>query len=428
MSGQRQKDEKCEKSGKCKVFEKYGKSGKTGKYKKYGKYGICVGAGILLFLAAELSGMGEQDVENGVLRRNPCGKGDAVYEFYVDGLEEGRIEAEITVPERRLTEEEFHKCIPAAMELLCSRMLGENTSLSEVQRDLELVRNIPEYGISVSWESEQPELISHMGLINTSEIPGEGVKVTLKARLSSGTAEENVDIPVTVLPMEKTGKMQFIEELDALVLENGEADAVRLPSEFNGNLLVYRKKDHFQNAVLVVLGAAAAGCLYLKEKQDEREEKKKREDRLISDYPDIVSGFLVLTGAGYSIKQAWKKLLLDQERSGSREKHPAYEEMRIAVNQMDTGASEVQAYADFGRRCGLRCYMKFSSLLESCLHTGGKNLRRLLEAEMEEAFRARADLARRKGEEASTKLLLPMFGMLGVIMVMVVAPAFLSLG
>ena len=33
----------------------------------------------------------------------------------------------------------------------------------------------------------------------------------------------------------------------------------------------------------------------------------------------------------------------------------------------------------------------------------------------------------RKGEEASTKLLIPMFLMLGVVMVMVVAPAFLSL-
>ena len=47
---------------------------------------------------------------------------------------------------------------------------------------------------------------------------------------------------------------------------------------------------------------------------------------------------------------------------------------------------------------------------------------------MEEAFKIQADLARRKGGEASTKLLLPMFGMLGIVMVMVTAPAFFSLG
>ena len=52
---------------------------------------------------------------------------------------------------------------------------------------------------------------------------------------------------------------------------------------------------------------------------------------------------------------------------------------------------------------------------------------RWLEEEMETAFRQRKELALRKGEEASTKLLIPMFLMLGVVMVMVVAPAFLSL-
>ena len=46
---------------------------------------------------------------------------------------------------------------------------------------------------------------------------------------------------------------------------------------------------------------------------------------------------------------------------------------------------------------------------------------------MEEALKQRRDLARRKGEEASTKLLLPMFLMLGIVMVLVVAPAFLTL-
>lgn len=43
---------------------------------------------------------------------------------------------------------------------------------------------------------------------------------------------------------------------------------------------------------------------------------------------------------------------------------------------------------------------------------------------MEAAFRQRKDLALRKGEEASTKLLIPMFLMLGIVMIMVVAPAF----
>ena len=42
------------------------------------------------------------------------------------------------------------------------------------------------------------------------------------------------------------------------------------------------------------------------------------------------------------------------------------------------------------------------------------------------AFEQRKNLAKKLGEEAGTKLLLPLFLMLGVVMVMMVVPAFLA--
>ena len=51
----------------------------------------------------------------------------------------------------------------------------------------------------------------------------------------------------------------------------------------------------------------------------------------------------------------------------------------------------------------------------------------LLETEMWQAFENRKALARKQGEEAGTKLLLPMIGMLGVVMVIVIAPALMSM-
>jgi len=50
-----------------------------------------------------------------------------------------------------------------------------------------------------------------------------------------------------------------------------------------------------------------------------------------------------------------------------------------------------------------------------------------LEAEMWQAFEERKALAKRQGEEAGTKLLLPMMGMLVVVMVIVIAPALMSM-
>lgn len=389
------------------------------------KYGFCVGAGVISFFLAEISEMQGETVENGVLHRNPCGKGDAVYEFYVDGVGDRRIEAAVTVPEQMLSPEEFHECVPMAAEILAERILGENSSLSEVRYDLKLVREIAEYGISVSWESKRPETISDMGLLGETAGMENGEEVVLCARLAAGDAWEEVEFPVTVLPVQKAKGEEFLQTLELLALKDRERGTVELPEEFDGQEVTYRRKGHGQNAALILLGAAAAACLYLKEQRDRQEAKKKREDSLVRDYSDLVTGLLILTGAGYSVKQAWRKLAADHGKEGGR---PAYEEMQITLNQMETGTPERQAYAEFGRRCGIRCYMKLSSLLESCLSTGGKNLRALLEFEMEEAFKGRADLARRKGEEASTKLLIPMFGMLGIVMVMVVAPAFLSLG
>lgn len=399
-------------------------------WKRYGKYGICVGTGCILFFLAEFVEAAGNPVEKGVLRRNPCGQGDVVYEFYVDGLEDGEssMEASVSVPEKRLTKEQFSDCVDEAAMLLRQRMLGENASLQEVCYDLALEKEIPEFGLEVSWESEKPEHISHMGLVNNENVPKEGEVVYLKATLVCGVETEVLEIPVTVIKTEDSVPNQFMDLLKMLAVQNMEQEEIVLPEEFGGKALTYRRKGHSQNLVLILLGLVSAGCLYLKEASDEQVKHKKREDSLILDYPDLVSGFLILTGAGYSIKQAFKKLAEDHKKTGKAGFHPVYEEMQITLNQVETGTPEVQAYAEFGKRCGLQCYVKFAALLESAINTGGKNMRKLMEDEMEEAFQKRTDFARRKGEEASTRLLLPMFCMLGVVMVMVVSPALLALG
>lgn len=397
---------------------------------RYGKYLLCIGAGILLFMAAEAVDHWNASVEKGRLFRNPCGKGDTVYEFYVDGLEADRQEEQVPVhlqvPEQRLAKEDFLECLPEMAETLCVEILGDNSSLQEVQGDLNLVKELPDYGVFVSWESELPEVVSDMGIVSAET--EERVCVYLTATLSNGNAKETIEIPVIVCPPLKSQRMRFEEELESLAYQNRELAEVILPDEFEGRKLSYRSFGRSQNFALILLAITAAVCLFFKEKTDKESAVRRREDGLIADYPDLVSGFLILVGAGYSTKAAWKKMADDFVKSEKQEFHPLYKEMQIAVNQMETGTPETRAYADFGRRCGVRCYIRFASLLESSVSTGGKSLKNLLETEMDDAFRQRAAMARRKGEEASSKLLLPMFGMLGVVMVMAAAPAFLSLG
>lgn len=166
----------------------------------------------------------------------------------------------------------------------------------------------------------------------------------------------------------------------------------------------------------------------MKEKNDEQVQKKRREESLTAAYP----------GPGLRLSGTDRGRLFHPP--GLEKDSPGPETVGDAsvFRGLPGNAGHVEpdgdgdaggfAYVRFGKRCGLRCYTRFSGILESSLRTGGSSLRSLLEPEMEEAFKIQADLARRKGEEASTKLLLPMFGMLGIVMVMVTAPAFFSLG
>jgi len=61
------------------------------------------------------------------------------------------------------------------------------------------------------------------------------------------------------------------------------------------------------------------------------------------------------------------------------------------------------------------------------LQKGAKGALQLLEQEAMTAFAERKEAAKRKGEEAGTKLLLPMFGLLGIVLVIVMVPAFWKL-
>ena len=146
------------------------------------------------------------------------------------------------------------------------------------------------------------------------------------------------------------------------------------------------------------------------------------------DYPEIVSKLTVFLGAGLTVRGAWEQIVRNYERDrkeGKGERY-AYEEMRETLGQMEKKIPEGKAYQEFGRRCGLQPYLKLAGLLEQNRREGTKNLRSAMRLEMAAAFEERKNLARKQGEEAGTKLLIPLFLMLGVVMAMVAAPALLS--
>lgn len=126
-------------------------------------------------------------------------------------------------------------------------------------------------------------------------------------------------------------------------------------------------------------------------------------------------------------KRAWKRVVEDYgyQKDIWGERY-AYEEMKRVCHEMESGVAESESYENFGRRCNIQVYIRFGALLSQNLRKGTQGLTQLLKVESVQAFEERKARAKRLGEEAGTKLLLPMFLMLAVVLVIVIVPAFLS--
>ena len=103
-----------------------------------------------------------------------------------------------------------------------------------------------------------------------------------------------------------------------------------------------------------------------------------------------------------------------------------YEELLKTTRQLQAGQSEVKAYEAFGLRCQGQEYTRLCTLLSQNLRKGNGEILKLLQEESSKAFNDRMDTVRKLGEEAGTKLLLPMILMLLIVMVVIMIPAYLT--
>lgn len=204
-----------------------------------------------------------------------------------------------------------------------------------------------------------------------------------------------------------------------------------LPTEIDGQRIYYSEHEDRSYLLLPLLGVIAAMAIYMRQGQARRTEKKQREALLMLDYSELVSKLMVYIGAGLTVRNALETISQHFDAliaRGIKEDRPLYQELRTMVIQFRRNMPESEIYLSFGRRVNLKPYTKLVSLIEQNRMNGARNLRVLLELEMEDAFEQRKTTARRLGEEAGTKLLLPLFIMLGIVMIIVIVPAMSALG
>lgn len=146
-----------------------------------------------------------------------------------------------------------------------------------------------------------------------------------------------------------------------------------------------------------------------------------RSDELMGEFSEVVSKLALLTDSGMILREAWEEVAYSEQGT-------IYTEMVTAVNDMNNGVSEVEAIRQFGNRCMLPEIKKFNSTLIQGLTQGNRELSVMLKRQSDEVWELKRQMVKRKGEEAQSKLLLPMILMFVGIMVMIMIPIFSNLG
>lgn len=317
-------------------------------------------------------------------------------------------------------------------EELEGMILGQNDSLDEVRCDLELITQIPGKGISVSWELDNYDVMDIQGNLNEEELTEEGSRVRLTAVLRYGEEQAVHEFYANVLPPILSEEEQLMKALQEEVARSDEQtrtkDYLILPKRIEGKEVRWEYGTDTRAFAVFILGLGASCMIIVSASQRKKEEEKRMIRQMKIDYPQIINKFNLYIRAGMTIRRAWFCIAQDyEEREHGKNTRKAYEEMIYTMYQIKGGVPEGEAYENYGARCGISTYRKFGSMLSQNLRKGTKDLTDLLGREAEEAFEDRKNLAKKLGEEAGTKLVIPMFLMLIIVFVIVIVPAFFSI-
>ncbi|MCH5249778.1 MAG: type II secretion system F family protein [Lachnospiraceae bacterium] len=399
--------------------------------KKYSIALLVLFVGNLLSLCVAVSSQtGGLLKEGGYINRNSYGEGNV--ELVLSAQIEGKEAEEIfyIVEEQKFKEEEINLLYKEASELLLSLILGENNSLDEVTKNLNLVSAIEGYPFNISWEGSSYSLIHTDGSIQNEELADPEV-VTLKACFKYDELEFEEVFPVQICPAELTDKELLIKSIeDALEEQNQSSrtdETMVLPNKIGMENVTWREVIQDSSGYLFLLICVASVVVFISQNKEVEENLKKRNRELLLDYPEVINKLTLYMGAGMTIRNAFMKMGEDYKKNEtSNRKRYVYEEILLLCHELQSGISETEVYAHLGKRCSLQQYMKLSALLSQNIRKGSNNLLLMMRQEVADAFEERKNTAKKLGEEAGTKLLIPMMMMLCIVMVIIMIPAYFS--
>lgn len=348
--------------------------------------------------------------------------------------EGGQWEKEVSLPlnSREFSAEEKSRLDVQAEKYLQQTLPGANQSLSEVTEALNLVETMPESDMEITWTVDD-DYLQENGKLRYGKIPEAGVDTDVMGKAVWKNWQRTYHFPVHLVAKQYSEKelweKQVASTLKKTVKDQASEERVKLPEQIGSRRVTYQTEEEKKSFMLVYLALGGLFLLPFIWREQQKKKEREREEQLLLDHPGVIHKFMLLLGAGLTVRKVVERLVLEyeQERKKGGKKRYVYEEMCVLLQEMKDGASESQAMEHFGRRCRLQPYLRFSSVMTQNLKKGAEGLTAILETESMEALEQRKQRALQLGEKAGTKLLFPMMLMLGIVMAVILVPAFMTM-
>lgn len=386
---------------------------------------ILASGGIITLFMAALSYQEQNPGARIQLVRPKTGEGAYEQELVAVLENDRKYSVKVAVEERVLTKEEALSNLETAKQQLPQIVLGKNESAKNIVTALSMIEEMPELGVEILWNTGFLEYFYEDGSVREEKRPKEAMTVEISAVLSCQEFAEDFSMQLVLRPGNRSEEERFLEFVENSESAGKENDTWELPLTYEGKKITWKKPMDMTFLYVGLLTVGSTIFLKLGKKNDE---KKQREERLLAlekDYAQTVGKFAMLLSAGLSVRNAWERIVYLYKKSGS-EPRTVYAEMERALKELQKGVPELLVYEQFGVRTGQIHYKKLMAMFISEQRHGSIRLLDVMEQEMLEAWEEQKRRTRRQGEKISTKLLLPMMGMLGVVFIMILVPAFLS--
>lgn len=370
-----------------------------------------------------------------LLERPAAGEGNEKKSLWMEVAYAGKTlekTVTVTVPQQEETEEETQQNLEEVMEGLKNRFDGKI-----VFSDVDLPRKLS--GVSLSYTSLTPDLVDGDGRVKAR------VGTTRQSLALSATGRANGQ-KKTVKLLFYLGAFADLSENQRLALEEKQltadlkegsyanASEVDLPSSTQeGARVTFYEKTEDNRFLWMILFLLFPMAALIRQDVKLKNQVKIRRQKIEASYPSFIGELVILIGSGMSLSSAWQKIGSDygkmiMETGVSNEaEDPLLEEVERTSRQLQEGTPMKEVLSDFASRMRSRQVRRLTSLLQQNLKRGDEFLLVRLRELSDEEWENRKRQVKEKSEQADTKLLIPLGMMLVVVLILVTAPALMSM-